>query len=206
LFELIGSEIGGNGAFQVIEMGAPTINEVLLFMVVTLGSVYLAVKGKIPTPYLVGPILGCATFVIAGFTPFSIPEVILIASQLFLGIHVGIMVDPKKLSNWKRFGVGAMTSSVTLLLSTILIAALLVWVYPISLGTAFLSSAPGGVAEMGLTAISIGADLSIVTGFQMFRIFFILFNEYPFYSEGSFVINPQHEYTSPDTTDVPAGV
>jgi membrane AbrB-like protein len=152
-----------------------SMNEIVLFVVVTGLSAFLAVKGKLPTPYLVGPIIGCAVFVVLGFTPVSIPESLLIAAQIFLGIHIGNMVDPNKLKNWKLFGAGAVLSCLILLLSTILIAGLLKWIYPISLGTAFLSTAPGGIAEMGLTAQAIGADLSIVTGFQLFRIFFILF-------------------------------
>jgi membrane AbrB-like protein len=113
--------------------------------------------------------------VISGFTPFTLPEVLLIASQLLLGIHMGMMVDPKRLTNLKRYGSGAIFSCIILIISSISLAVILMWLFPIGLGTAFLSTAPGGIAEMGLTAQAIGADLSIVTGFQLFRIFFILF-------------------------------
>ncbi|WP_246939507.1 AbrB family transcriptional regulator [Bacillus pinisoli] len=169
---------GENSTSHTIASEAMTVStttEAVLFLVVTALSAVLAVKAKLPTPYLVGPILGCGILVISGFDPFSIPEPLLVTAQIFLGIHVGKMVDPKKLENWKLFGTGAVISCLILLLSTILIAGALKWVYPISLGTAFLSTAPGGIAEMGLTAQAIGADLSIVTGFQLFRIFFILF-------------------------------
>jgi membrane AbrB-like protein len=149
--------------------------EVMLFLLVTACSAFLAVKWRFPTPYLIGPVIGCAIFVIAGFTPFSLPEVLLIASQLLLGIHMGMMVDPKRLTNLKRYGSGAICSSIILIMSSILLAVILMWLFPIGLGTAFLSTAPGGIAEMGLTAQAIGADLSIVAGFQLFRIFFILF-------------------------------
>lgn len=168
-------ETSGLDDLVSITSEASSITEMFLFIVVTILSALLAAKAKLPTPYLVGPILGCAILVIAGFQPFSIPGPLLITAQLLLGIHIGKMIDPKKLTNWKRFGTGAIISCLILLLSTILIAGLLKWFYPISLGTAFLSTAPGGIAEMGLTAQAIGADLSIVTGFQLFRIFFILF-------------------------------
>nr|WP_239586027.1 AbrB family transcriptional regulator [Bacillus mesophilus] len=166
------TEVSVTGTFSP---ESSTLMEVILFIVVTGVSSFLAVKSNLPTPYLVGPIIGCAIFVVVGFTPFYIPEFLLVAAQIFLGIHIGKMVDPNKLKNWKLFGVGALIACFILLLSTILIAVLLQWVYPISLGTAFLSTAPGGIAEMGLTAQAIGADLSIVAGFQLFRIFFILF-------------------------------
>ncbi|MNW03830.1 putative ammonia monooxygenase [compost metagenome] len=44
-----------------------------------------------------------------------------------------------------------------------------------SLTTAFLGTAPGGMAEMGLTGAAVGADLSIIVAYQMFRLLFILF-------------------------------
>ncbi|MBM6618804.1 AbrB family transcriptional regulator [Bacillus suaedaesalsae] len=168
------SHIGSSTTFELGQIVEANNIEILLFVVVTIISTWLAVRFRFPTPYLLGPLLGSAIFVISGFTPFQLPNWIIVVSQLFLGIHVGIMVDPNKLKNWKRFGVGAIVSSVALLVSTVSIAFFLVWLYPVSLGTSFLSSAPGGIAEMGLTAVAIGADMSIVTGFQMFRVFFVL--------------------------------
>ncbi len=38
-----------------------------------------------------------------------------------------------------------------------------------------MSMAPGGVAEMAVTAMSVHVDLSVVTSFHLFRILFILF-------------------------------
>jgi hypothetical protein len=45
---------------------------------------------------------------------------------------------------------------------------------PAGLVTAFLSAAPGGMAEMGLTALILGGDVSVVAGYHMFRLLFIL--------------------------------
>jgi len=46
---------------------------------------------------------------------------------------------------------------------------------PVTAPTALLSLAPGGMDQMGVIAHSIGADLSIVSGYQLFRTFFIFF-------------------------------
>ncbi|MGG1600710.1 AbrB family transcriptional regulator, partial [Paenibacillus naphthalenovorans] len=48
-------------------------------------------------------------------------------------------------------------------------------VLPISFVTAFLSTSPGGMTEMGVTAAAVKGDVSIVVAYQMFRILFILF-------------------------------
>lgn len=44
-----------------------------------------------------------------------------------------------------------------------------------SLVTAFLAIAPGGIDVMGITAKEVNADLSTVTAYQMFRLFVICF-------------------------------
>jgi uncharacterized membrane protein AbrB (regulator of aidB expression) len=46
--------------------------------------------------------------------------------------------------------------------------------------TAFISTAPGGITEMGLTALMVHADLSTVIAFQMFRLLFVLLVGIPF--------------------------
>ncbi|MDO9229797.1 MAG: AbrB family transcriptional regulator [Syntrophales bacterium] len=45
---------------------------------------------------------------------------------------------------------------------------------PASLLTAFLSTAPGGLTEMGIVALTLGADVAFVLAYQLFRFFCIL--------------------------------
>jgi membrane AbrB-like protein len=47
--------------------------------------------------------------------------------------------------------------------------------YHIDMTTAFLCIAPGGLPEMGVTAHTVHADVSMVAAYQLFRVFFILF-------------------------------
>ncbi|NRG45353.1 AbrB family transcriptional regulator, partial [Bacillus sp. CRN 9] len=41
--------------------------------------------------------------------------------------------------------------------------------------TSFLSLSPGGMDQMAIIAHEVGADLSVITGYQLFRLFFIFF-------------------------------
>jgi uncharacterized membrane protein AbrB (regulator of aidB expression) len=52
---------------------------------------------------------------------------------------------------------------------------LLISYYPLSPSTGFLALAPGGMDQMGILAHVVHADLSMVTGYQLFRLFFIYF-------------------------------
>lgn len=49
-----------------------------------------------------------------------------------------------------------------------------------SILSGFLSTAPGGMAEMGVLAISLHADIITVVAFQLFRLFSILLLLLPF--------------------------
>jgi uncharacterized protein len=70
-----------------------------------------------------------------------------------------------------RWAVGG---SVALVAFTYLVGFVLTLVTPASLLTAFLSTAPGGLTEMGIIAITLGADMAFVLSYQLFRVFSIL--------------------------------
>ncbi|KUK52559.1 MAG: Putative ammonia monooxygenase [Desulfotomaculum sp. 46_296] len=55
------------------------------------------------------------------------------------------------------------------------IGFLLTRLYSLDLISAFLGTSPDGMGEMGLTAVLVNANVSMVTAYQMFRLLFILF-------------------------------
>lgn len=91
------------------------------------------------------------------------------------GSESGLQMEPRTLKNIKVLGSYTLPSSVLLVLFLLLLAFLLTLWTPMMLTTAFLSAAPGGVAEMGVAASMVHADLSMVSGYQLFRVFFIMF-------------------------------
>nr|WP_258166498.1 AbrB family transcriptional regulator [Paenibacillus sp. PCH8] len=48
-------------------------------------------------------------------------------------------------------------------------------VFSLSAATSLLSTAPGGMDQMSIMAHEVNADLSVVSGYQLFRILFIFF-------------------------------
>ena len=53
-------------------------------------------------------------------------------------------------------------------------ASFISYFYGYSNVTAFLSMAPGGVAEMSVTGIALQAELSVIASYQLFRLFFLM--------------------------------
>ncbi|WP_139492570.1 AbrB family transcriptional regulator [Brevibacillus dissolubilis] len=154
----------------------PFWSQLLLFLIVVPIGTWLAHRINMPAALITGPLLTTAlTIIMTNIPAPPLPPLLIIISQVMVGTYLGLTL---KINNLKQFGkVGTLTtlSNIVLLLVSVVIAILLSSLHHISLPTAFLSTAPGGVAEMGITAHTVHADLSIVSSYQLFRVFFIMF-------------------------------
>jgi uncharacterized protein len=152
-----------------------TVASLLPFLPILLVGGWIAAKLKIPTPYMLGPLLGTAVLVVLGVKAPQLPELVVIVAQLLVGVHVGMSLRLSSLSNWRRLLPYTAAGSVGIIVITLVVAYVLSRLGLMSMATAFLGTSPGGMSEMGVTAIAVGADLPLVTSYQMFRILFILF-------------------------------
>lgn len=166
---------------STIPVHSPTISlvdlfpSILVFIPIVILSIFLARKLKFPTPYLVGPIFSTAIVGLMGFVGPALPSSVLDVSQLMIGVYVGLLIQFDEIENkMKMFGV-AISSGVMLLLGAGGLSWLFAHIKNMSIATSVLSLAPGGMDQMGIMAAEIHADLSIVAGYQLFRLFFIFF-------------------------------
>lgn len=167
-----------HGSAETVSQGShaawsPTL--IFVYVVIAISAAVLGKKIKLPTAFLLGPIIATAIFVIAGLPAPNLPHVVISISQLFTGAYVGLMIQPTQLGNKTRTTFAAVITSIVLVAFSLLLGLVLKWLYGIGLVTAFLSMAPGGVDQMGIVAKETGASLPIMTSYQMFRVFFILF-------------------------------
>ncbi|MGM0873448.1 MAG: AbrB family transcriptional regulator [Bacillota bacterium] len=135
----------------------------------------LAVRFKCPTPWIIGPLLSSAFLTIIGFDTPHLPPILTIIAQLCLGVYLGLGIKVNLLGNWRKLLSISFISGLLIVGFALVLAYGLHIVYPISLTTAFLCIAPGGLPEMGVTAKTVQADVSMVAAYQLFRVFFILF-------------------------------
>ncbi|WP_246041664.1 AbrB family transcriptional regulator [Robertmurraya kyonggiensis] len=164
-----------------ITIHSPTIGlvdlfpSILVFIPIVVLSIFLAKKLKFPTPYLVGPIFSTAIVGLMGFVGPTLPSSVLDVSQLMIGVYVGLLIQFEEIENKaKMFGV-AIGSGIMLLLGSGGLSWLFAHMKDMSIATSVLSLAPGGMDQMGIMAAEIHADLSMVAGYQLFRLFFIFF-------------------------------
>jgi len=103
-----------------------------------------------------------------------VPQPLLVAAQIGIGTYLGTTIDFAALGNWRKLLLATFLNIAALLVFALLVGYALAVASPAGRVTAFLSAAPGGMAEMGLTALILGGDVSVVAGYHMFRLLFIL--------------------------------
>jgi membrane AbrB-like protein len=162
------------GAAVLPGAAAADLGDALPFVAAVLVGAWLAVRINLPTPYLLGPVLATAALVIGGLAAPAVPQPLLIAAQIAMGTYMGTTIDFTTMGNWRKILSATFLNVLALLVVALLIGYALAIAIPASLVTAFLSAAPGGMAEMGLTAFLLGGDVSVVAGYHLFRLLFIL--------------------------------
>ncbi|SFL49108.1 AbrB family transcriptional regulator [Salibacterium qingdaonense] len=142
-------------------------------------AAYVISKTGFPVAFLTGPLFTVAVINIFFGTAADLPSFLTVTAQLLLGTHFGLQMDPGLIKRSKWIGVFTFLCSLTLVLLSLGMSVFLTNVTQMNMATAFLSTAPGGLAEMTVTGSGVGADLAMISGYQLFRILFILFLALP---------------------------
>ncbi|MDN7240335.1 AbrB family transcriptional regulator [Planococcus sp. N028] len=141
-----------------------------------LGVYWLMKKIGFPAAEVLAPIFTMALVqTVTGQYLIQMPYWLVALAQVFIGANLGLQMEQvREKMNW-RMGMAIVVNNVLLIGFSVLIAYLLaVWLPEYIFLDFFLSAAPGGMAEMAITALAAGADVALITSFHLFRLFFIL--------------------------------
>jgi membrane AbrB-like protein len=156
-------------------VGTHTGDVILPFAGAVVIGTLLAVRFKMPIPYLVGPVLATCVLVVNGLPAPALPPITIIAAQLSIGTYMGVNIRFNSMQKkWRTIVPYTLLNAGAVLLFCLGLGWLLTRFISVDLVTGFLSTAPGGITEMGLTAMQVNADLSTVVAYHIFRMFFIL--------------------------------
>lgn len=146
---------------------------VLLFTSGFLGAFSARAIG-LGNPFFVGSIGGAALAAALSLPVTAYPYPVLVVAQVFLGVWLGAVFDRELLRNAAGFIPGAVVSSLMLVVMCIAMGLGLAWVTGERWTVMILSTAPGSVTEMALTAKILQEGIAVVTAFHLVRIFIIL--------------------------------
>ena len=153
---------------------APVTPDTLPLLAIAFASAFIAKKIFVPTPFLLGPILGTALVSMNGIHCPSLPAWLTILAQIAVGTYMGYGIQLASLTRWRILLASTMLGVAVVIAMSLAVGYFMSSYYGYSNVTAFLSMAPGGVAEMSVTGIALHADLSVIASYQLFRLFFIM--------------------------------
>lgn len=166
------------GEFSDLEENAFSFSPGAFILALTIGAVLYAGMKRIsfPAAELMAPVLIMAIVqTVTSSELIEMPPFLIIIAQILIGTHLGLQMGRLRENMSFRLAAAIAVNNVLLIAFSVFIAYLLAkWLPAYPFLDFFLSAAPGGMAEMGITALAAGADVALITSFHLFRLFFIL--------------------------------
>lgn len=129
---------------------------------------------RLPAPDLVGPIAASAAVHLAGLAAAAPPAELVAAAQVVVGASIGARfagMPVRQVGRIMRIGAG---SGLLMLAVAAVVGTLCAPLVGGDAAALVLALAPGGLAEMALTALSLGIDTAFVSTMHILRIALIL--------------------------------
>lgn len=145
----------------------------LLYVIAVLAAVAFK-KLQLSNAFFLGPVAATAALTSSGITLSAIPFPLLAAGQILLGVSLGSRFDRDKLAGAGSYLLAAAASTAVLLTLCFLIAAGLTYLSASPLPGLVVSTAPGSVTEMALTAKALHEPVAMVTAYHLVRIFILI--------------------------------
>jgi membrane AbrB-like protein len=133
---------------------------------------------RLANPFMMGPLLAVIGLTVADVTFSSIPSWLTNAAQVLLACSLGARFQQSFLREAPRFVAAVLGSVALVLVLTTLLALAIAWTVGALPATILLACAPGGIAEMAITAKVLRVGVAFVTAAHVLRfVIVMLFTE-----------------------------
>ncbi|WP_414474529.1 AbrB family transcriptional regulator [Microvirga sp. M2] len=159
------------GLAQIVDRAQLPYWELGLLLAFTAASACIIRQTGVNNPWMIGGLIGSGILSASGLVEGRVPYVPFALGQFLIGISIGARFRRENLAKLPRV---AIASFAFILMNT---AVLLGYAYlvhiatGIDLSTMALSSSPGGLAEMALTAQALHLSTALITSFHVIRSF-----------------------------------
>lgn len=175
VLDLHGLDATVPGAREVDALGL-----VLLACVTAAGGWLLARLGR-ANPWFIGPLLASMAITMAGVELSALPVQLTNAAQAVIGISLGVRFQREFLRAAPRWLVDVALGTLGMVLLCTAFAFVMSWGTKLHPATLVLGTAPGGIAEMAITAKVLQLGVPVVTAFQVCRLVAVLLLVEPLY-------------------------
>jgi membrane AbrB-like protein len=145
----------------------------LLLIIATLTGVGAAMVLHLPSPALTGAMFGSALVHVSAVSTVQPPDELVAAAQVVIGAFIGCRFSGISFRSLLEMGRVATGSTLLLLLVACCFARALAPVLDIPFVTLLLAFSPGGLAEMCIIGLALGADVAFISAHHLLRIMLI---------------------------------
>ena len=132
-------------------------------------------------PWFMGALVVSMAIAMSGITLSAVPQVLVNAAQLVIGVSLGVRFRSDFLHTAPRWLGSIAFGTVVLMAICALFAVALSWGTGLHWVTLVLGTSPGGIAEMSITAKVLQLGVPVVTAFQVCRLIAVLLIVEPLY-------------------------
>jgi hypothetical protein len=125
---------------------------------------------KLQNGYLLMPIFLGSALTLAGVQLSAVPHWMTDFAQLMFGLVLGARYDREFFIRYKLFVPFALFNAVFILVISALVGIGLSFLFDLPIATMIISTAPGGLAEMTITAQALNIGVPLVVAFHLFRV------------------------------------
>jgi membrane AbrB-like protein len=162
---------GAGPAVRVAAVSWPLFS---MLLVAAAAGGYLLWRLNTPNCWFLGAMIVAACVSMFGFAEGRAPDVLLIAAQVFMGTSLGTQFRREFLGRLLPIMLAGALVVVFTSSANALVGVGLAYALGLPIATMILATAPGGMAEMVVTAKLLGLDATLITGFQLLRIVLVL--------------------------------
>lgn len=146
----------------------------------TIGGVVLWFVGS-PNPFMLGPLAVALGLTLAEIHWSAVPAPLVNAGQVLLGCSLGSRFERDFMRTAPRFVAIVVLASVAGIAISALFGALLAYWGRLPVATMVLATAPGGIAEMCITAQALQLGVPLVTAAHVTRLFILVTTTAPIF-------------------------
>ena len=131
---------------------------------------------------LLVPIFLGAALTMSGIQLSAVPHWLIDFAQLMFGLVLGARYERAFFIRYKLFIPFALLNSCFILVTSAVAGAALAWLFDLPVATMILATAPGGLAEMTITAQALKISVPLVVAFHLFRVIVVNMGTQYFYT------------------------
>ena len=170
----------GTDDYVVVTVPFDAAGLAVLLVCTAAGGLALWFVGS-PNPFMLGALVVAIGLTVAGVEWSSVPTPLVNAAQVLLGCNLGSRFERAFVRNAPRFVFVAAMTIVSAIAVSAVFAGALAWWSRLPVATMVLATAPGGIAEMCITAKVLQLGVPLVTAAHVTRVIILVTTTAPLF-------------------------